>query len=154
MHKSKVQVNGTWMREAAKFATLLVLLHLAVLLGHGTAHAHLGIGTNRWQSGFIAVVIFICPLVGMALIWAGRRAGVTLLGFSFAGSLIFGVYYHFILAGSDNVLSTDHTGWGLCFRATAVALALIELLGSAWSGRTRLRLSQQYQARDENFAGA
>jgi hypothetical protein len=142
------------MREAAKFATLLVLLHLAVLLGHGTAHAHLGIGTNRWQSGFIAVVIFICPLFGMALIWARRRAGVTLLGFSFAGSLIFGVYYHFILAGSDNVLSTDHTGWGLCFRATAVALALIELLGSAWSGRTRLRLSQKYQARDENFAGA
>ena len=140
-------------RDAAKSATLLVVTHLAVLLAHGAAHTHLDIGTNLWQSAFIMIVIFVGPLLALGLVWARQRIGLPLLGLSFAGSFIFGVYYHFILEGRDNVLSAGHTGWGLCFRATAVALALLELLGCAWCSRTAVRLSSRQRMRQDGSAG-
>jgi hypothetical protein len=142
------------LKAAAKSATLLVLTHLAVLVGHGAAHTHLQIGTNRWQSAFIAVVIFVCPVLATGLIWAGWRAGLILLGLSFAGSFVFGVCYHFMLSGHDNVFSAGHTGWAFCFRMTALALALLELLGCVWSGRIVLGLSQRYRTRHDGFAGS
>jgi hypothetical protein len=129
-------------------------MHMAVLLGHGAAHGHLRVGTTRWQSVFIAVVIFFCPLLATGLIWAGRRAGLILFGLSFGSSFVFGVYYHFVLAGRDNVFSAGHTGWALCFGMTALALAFLELMGCVWSGRVVLGLSQQYQTRHEGFVGS
>jgi hypothetical protein len=142
------------LKGPAKFATFLVLTHLAVLLGHGAAHAHLQIGTNQWQSAFIAVVIFAGPLFATGFIWAGWRAGLILFGLSFAGSFVFGVYYHFILAGRDNVFSAGHTRWGICFGMTALALASLELMGCVWSGRVVLRLSQQCETRLDGSAGS
>ena len=45
--------------------TLIVLVHMAALLGHAASHAHLTIGMNTWQSAFIAIVIFAAPLFAM-----------------------------------------------------------------------------------------
>src|SRR5262245_30136484 len=60
--------------------TLIVLAHLAVTLGHGSGHTHLGIGTNLWQTVFIAIVILAGPLIAMILLWTRmQRAGVLLL---------------------------------------------------------------------------
>lgn len=145
---------GASLKGPAKSATLFVLMHLAVLLGHGAAHGHLQIGTTRWQSAFIAIVIFICPLLAMGLMWAGWRAGLILFSLSFAGSFVFGVYYHFVLSGRDNVFSAGHTGWALCFGVTALALALLELTGCVWSVRILLGLSQPYKAPHNGFAGS
>src|SRR5205814_3576734 len=93
---------GASLKGPVKSATLFILMHMAVLLGHGAAHGHLRVGATRWQSVFIAVVIFFCPLLATGLIWAGRRAGLILFGLSFGSSFVFGVYYHFVLAGRDN----------------------------------------------------
>jgi len=143
------------MRDAAKVATLLVVTHLAVMSGHGAAHAHLGITTSLWQSAFITAVIFVAPLIGMGLTWTRKHGiGITLLALSFAGSFIFGLCYHFVLPGRDNVFSTGHTGWNLGFRITAVALALLELVGCVWFGRSALHFSQEYRPDRDGFAGS
>ena len=116
--------------------TLIVLVHMAALLGHAASHAHLAIGVDTWQSAFIAIVIFAAPLFAMILLWMHfQTAGVFLLGTSMAGSLIFGVYYHFVVAGADNAFEMGPGYWNTAFRITAGLLAAIEALGCAWCVR-------------------
>ena len=108
-------------------------MHFAVLLAHGSAHSHLNIGVSTWQKAFIAVVIFVVPLIAMLMLWTRvRKLGVILLGLSLAGSLVFGASYHFVIAGPDNPPGPYHSDWESAFRATAVLLALIEASGLAW----------------------
>jgi hypothetical protein len=115
-------------------ALLLVLAHFAVLAAHGSAHSQLNIGVGMWQKAFIAIIIFVVPLIATTMLWTRvRKLGVILLGLSLAGSLVFGVSYHFLIAGPDNALGPYHSGWGSAFRATALLLALIECAGFAWS---------------------
>jgi hypothetical protein len=83
-----------------------------------------------WQKAFIAFVIFLVPLIATLMLWTRvRKLGVILLGLSLAGSLVFGVSYHFLIAGPDNALGPYHYHWGSAFRATAVLHALIEAAG-------------------------
>ena len=113
--------------------TLIVLVHIAALSGHGSSHVHLTIGVDTWQSMFIAIVIFAAPLFAMILLWMRfKRAGVYLLGVSMVGSLIFAVYYHFVVAGADNAFGMGLGVWSTIFRTTAGLLAAIEALGCAW----------------------
>ena len=121
-------------KDVRPTGTLIVLVHLAVVLTHGSGHTHLGIATSVWQSAFIAIVILAAPLLAMILLWTRlQRAGVYVLGISMAGSLVFGVYYHFLFASADNVFTLGHRAWTDEFRITAVLLALIEAAGCAWS---------------------
>ena len=119
------------MRNGA--AALLVLVRFAVLIAHGSAHSHLNIGVTAWQEAFIAIVIFMIPLVSTIMLWTRvQKIGVTLLGLSLAGSLVFGGSYHFLIAGPDNALGHYHSHWGSVFQATAGLLALIEGAGLTW----------------------
>jgi hypothetical protein len=48
------------------------------------------------------------------------------------GALVFGSYYHFVLAGADNVSAVGHLAshaWAQVFRWSAVLLALVEVAG-------------------------
>lgn len=113
-------------------ATLLVSSHLAVLVAHGGVHSQLNIAVGTWQKLFIAMIIFVSPLIATMMLWTRmQELGVVLLGLSLAGSLVFGVSYHFLITGPDNVLGPYHSHWGTAFRTTAVLLALIEAAGSA-----------------------
>jgi len=114
--------------------TLIVLAHLAIVLVHGSGHTHLGIGTNRWQTVFIAIVILAGPLLSMVLLWTRlQRAGSLLLGVTMAGALAFGLYYHFIAPGADNALELGQSGWSTVFLITSVLLAIVEAMGFVWS---------------------
>ena len=117
----------------AEFAIGIVMIHFALNIIHGMAHARLGIGLNGFQNFFVAVVIVVAPLLAAYLIWKGHlRAGGALLALSMAGALVFGVYYHFILPGPDHVthinlpISLDIRD---IFDVSAVLLALFECLG-------------------------
>jgi hypothetical protein len=113
------------MKSLNKLAIAIVLLHLVVSVPHGMAHSELHIQMQLWQNVYIWLIITILPLVAAILIWKRRRAGFLLLLLSMAGSFLFGVFYHFIAAGPDNVAQAA-TG---TFRMTAVLLALIEAAG-------------------------
>jgi hypothetical protein len=114
-------------------ATFLVSVHFALLVAHGSAHSHLSIGVSTWQKAFIAIVMFVAPLVATIMLWtSARKLGVILLGLSLGGSLIFGMSYHFFVAGPDNALGHYRSHWGSTFLATATLLALVEAAGFIW----------------------
>lgn len=119
--------------QLASRSTWIVLLHLVVLFCHGAAHQHLGISANPWQTAFIASIIFVGPVFALILTWARRqKAGVVLLGLTMAGSLVFGLFYHFVAPGPDNACSLSNAGWGGIFRTTSVLLAVIEAAACSW----------------------
>jgi hypothetical protein len=124
-------------KQVALGGSLIVLVHMLVLFGHGAAHSHLQIGPSSWQRAFIAIVIFGAPVLAALLLWTPwQKRGVVFLGLALAGSLVFGLYYHFVAGGRDNVFNPTHTPWDGWFRITAVLLALVELTGCAWCSST------------------
>jgi hypothetical protein len=74
-------------------------------------------------------VINLLPLLAAVLIWRRKRIGFLLLLFSMAGSFLFGLFYHFIAAGPDNVASLTSHPWSNTFKWSAYLLALTEAAG-------------------------
>jgi hypothetical protein len=119
--------------KAARFALLIILLHATVVALHAAAHRVLKVEASRAQSLFIGIVIVIAPLLaGMLILKSKRAAGAVIFTFSMAGSLIFGLYNHFVLISPDHVLhlaGEPGSAWVTMFQLTAVLLALTEGLG-------------------------
>src|ERR1044071_5461743 len=113
-----------------RLAVLVVILHALVTAPHSIAHTNLHIAMNTWQNIYIFVVILIAPIVAAFLIWKRRRSGFVLLTISMIGSFVFGVYYHFIAIGSDNVFALPAGSWTFAFQLTAWLLAITELCGA------------------------
>ena len=109
--------------------TVAVLAHLAVSLVHGAAHAEAEVPLSPAANLFVFIVILAGPLVGLALLWPAERIGSWLIAITLAGSLVFGLANHFVIAGPDHVAHIARQ-WRPLFTATAVLLALTELLGS------------------------
>ena len=127
------------MQRPTGFALATIALHAAVVLAHGKAHPHLGIGLTPWQHIYVLAVIVVAPLfAGLLLLARQAWAGGILLAVSMAGALVFGAYYHFVAPGADNIASVVAEGWGVVFRWTSVLLALTELAG-IWAGLRVLR---------------
>jgi hypothetical protein len=126
--------TGQTGHRARDYAIAIVLIHLALAIAHGLAHTHLSIALTIPQKAFVGGVIVAAPLVAACFLWAGRlRLGAAVLAVSMAGSLAFGVYYHFIAPGPDNVDQSDPAApanWRNLFEDTAIDLALIEALGT------------------------
>jgi hypothetical protein len=116
------------------YALAIIFTHLALSMAHGMAHSHLAIALTIAQTVFVGAVIVTAPLVAAYFIWKRRsRLGGALLAISMAAALAFGVYYHFIAPGPDNVNQADSTkpaNWRNLFEDTAMDLALIEGLGT------------------------
>jgi len=110
--------------------TLAVLAHLVVNILHGRAHEDLGVGLNTFQNIYVFGVILIAPLIAMLLLWTRyARTGLLLLVISMAGSLIFGVVYHYVVVSPDHVSHLPPGDAQGTFRITAVLLMLTELFG-------------------------
>jgi len=108
---------------------VIVLLHLLITVPHGLAHGELQIQMSLWQNLYILIVINLLPLVAAVLIWRRKRLGFKLLLISMAGSFLFGLFYHFIAAGPDNVASVAGHPSAHTFQITAVLLAVSEAAG-------------------------
>jgi hypothetical protein len=76
----------------------------------------------------------VAPLGAGYLLWKGKqRTGGALLAVSMAGAFVFGIYYHFIAPGADNVNHQFPVGlanWTRVFYQTAGGIAGLEVLGS------------------------
>jgi amino acid permease len=116
------------------YAMAIILTHLALSIAHGVAHSHLAIALTIAQTIFVGVVIVLAPLVAAYFIRKRNlRLGGALLAISMAAALAFGIYYHFLAPGPDNVSQADSTkpaNWRNLFEDTAMDLALIEGLGT------------------------
>jgi hypothetical protein len=112
------------------FLTLVVLLHLAVTVLHGQAHAGAVVPVSTISSIFIFSVIVAAPLVGLAVLWFfSIEGGAWLVALSLTAGLIFGIVNHFVLDSPDHVAHIVPQ-WKLLFGTTAVLLALTEALGA------------------------
>ena len=107
----------------------VVLLHFLVSLVHGSVHDSAGVVLSGSAMLFVVVVILAGPLAGFAWMWKQPVAGARLIGVTMAGSLVFGLINHFIIAGADRI---DHVAahWRPMFTLTAASLAAIEVVGA------------------------
>ena len=113
-------------------ALATIIAHVAVAALHGAAHQILGVELSANQLLFIVTVIMLTPLVAGLLLWKKMRTtGALLLACSMAGSLIFGIYNHFVAISPDHV---SHVGAlpqdsGHSFFRLPRTLAFVEALG-------------------------
>ena len=112
-----------------RWLTATVLLHLVISIVHGWAHAGANVPLSRSANLFVFSVILAGPLVGLALTWPAARIGTWLIAITMAGSLVFGLVNHFVLASPDHVAHVARQ-WRPLFTATAVLLALTEAIGA------------------------
>jgi hypothetical protein len=118
-----------------RYALAVVLAHAAVNLPHGAAHVAEAIWLPPAANVFVILVILLAPFVALGLLYARRqRAGALLLFVSMLGALLFGVAYHFVLPGADNVAQVPPGVWQTPFQVTAVLLAAIEAAGALVGG--------------------
>jgi hypothetical protein len=108
----------------------VVLLHLAISLVHGRAHAGAEVFLPLAGALFVYIVIVAGPLVGLAVSRWRPRAGAWIAALSFSGALIFGLVNHFIIAGPDHVAHVA-AEWRTMFGATAALLVASETVGAA-----------------------
>jgi len=114
----------------ANLALGIIGLHLVVNVVHGSAHHHYEIPLAMWQHVFIAAVIFVAPLVaGGLMLGRNLRSGAWLMLVSMAAGALFGIYFHFLLIGPDNISSISLDSWGFVFLGTSIFLAATEVWG-------------------------
>ena len=121
------------MRTLKKIALAVVAIHFLVVVLHSFAHQSLLVNASPAQLGFIFVVIIVAPVVAGVLLPKFEKFGTVLLVASMIGSLIFGVYYHFIAETIDHVghvAQLEPHRWSQMFLATSYLLAIFELLGA------------------------
>lgn len=109
--------------------TGVVLAHLIISMVHGTAHSKAQVPLSLAANVFVFAVIVAGPLIGLGLAWPSRRLGAWLIALTMAGSLVFGLVNHFVLASPDHITHVD-PNWRPLFTITAVLLAITEGLGS------------------------
>ena len=117
--------------RAASYTTAIVVAHLLVNIAHGLAHRELRVGLEPLASIFVIVVVLIVPLIAAGLVWtAEKRLGLILLFLSMFGSLLFGLYHHFLVVSSDHVHLQPSSPWGITLVLTAYLLLITEAIGT------------------------
>lgn len=120
--------------KATRLALAAIIAHVLVLSFHSAAHLILGVQASTLQNIFIFAVIIIAPPLSGVLLWKNlSKTGAALLAGSMAGSLIFGVYNHYVSLSPDHVSQVSQmspASWSVIFQITALFLALTEALGA------------------------
>ncbi len=136
---ARIQFRQTSMHKVTRYGVFIVVGHLIVLSLHAMAHVQLAVYASWLGNVFIVLVIWLAPLVAMFLLLQQRlRAGVVLLGGAMLGSLLFGVYHHFVALSPDHVSHVPAGKARALFQVTAVLLAVFETFGcgyALWSWR-------------------
>lgn len=143
------------MRVATLYGTVVVVLATAVNLLHGVAHEGQQVmSLPAWQWTYVIAVIFVAPVVAAALLWThNQRAGAWLLFASMAGSLVFGLAYHFLIPGADNVFTLQPGAWRTPFQVSAMLLLLLQGIGSVLGAWALNALSPSLTTRARATAG-
>jgi hypothetical protein len=127
-------------RRATFWGTTIVFVHLLTNIAHAAAHLSLKVSLNLGDTAFVVTIILLCPLIAMGFLWTSRaRMGLLLLAFSMGGSLLFGLYHHFVAEGPDHVGSHGLGLWAATFTISAYVLLVLEAIGTYASVHFLLR---------------
>ena len=124
--------------------TGLVAVHLVATVWHGSLHSRLSINLSPRQTIFVFGVILVAPIVGAALLWTRYlSSGLWVFFLSMLGSLLFGVYHHYVMVSSDNINflpgidSASHHQFALSAGVIALLELAAALFGAFCLGRDR-----------------
>jgi hypothetical protein len=124
--------------RALKLTALgVVAFHFLTVVLHSFAHEILSVKATPAQLAFIIPVIIFAPVVAGLILLKFRNAGTGLLLVSMLGSLVFGLYYHFVADTIDHVTHVARLQpafWSAMFQVTAYMLLVSEILGVAVAG--------------------
>ena len=116
-----------------RYAILVVLIHLAITVVHGILHQQVKVNVSSFQYSYVLVVTLVAPAASVAMLLVKntnfQRGGAWLMVASMFGSLVFGVFYHLLVPGSDNIYSVMNGQWSVAFRSTALLLAIVDIAG-------------------------
>ena len=115
----------------------LIAFHFLMVALHSVAHEILSVKTTQAQLAFIIPVIILAPLIAGLILQKFNKAATTVLLVSMLGSLLFGLYYHFVANTVDHVAHVAHLEpafWSMLFRVTAYLLLASEALGTVFAG--------------------
>ena len=115
-------------------AVAIVAIHFVVVVLHSIAHNKLPVEATPAQLAFILPVIIVAPLVAVIMLGKFEKAAMVLLTASMLGSLVFGIYYHFVADTIDHVAHVAHREplfWSQMFLITSYLLAISEAAGAA-----------------------
>lgn len=128
-----------------KLMIATVLIHFVIAGWHGSSHQGVPVPLSVLQTAYVAIVIIALPLLGAALSFSRHALlGAALVCGSMAGSLVFGLVNHFVLASPDNVTWIAEGPWRWSFVTSAVVIAISEALGVlAGAGEFRRLLQAQ-----------
>ncbi|HWF89988.1 MAG TPA: hypothetical protein VN659_14180 [Pyrinomonadaceae bacterium] len=133
-----------------KITALTVIgIHFVVVVLHSIAHNVLPVEATPAQLAFILPVIIVAPLVAGVILIKFEKAGMILLAATMLGSLIFGIYYHFIADTIDHVAHVAHREplfWSQMFVVTSYLLAITEAAGAAVGLISLLRQKQSIKS--------
>jgi hypothetical protein len=115
-------------------ATVVVVSNAIVLLAHDSAHRSLGVSLSPWQLAFVYSVIVPGPILALLLMRRNARYGDALLLVTMLGSLLFGVYHHYVAISPDHVAHLPPGGSQPLFRTTAALMACIQAAGVVVAG--------------------
>jgi len=130
-------------------ALTVVAIHFVVVVLHSIAHNVLPVEATPAQLAFILPVIIVAPLVAGVILIKFEKAGMILLTATMLGSLIFGIYYHFIADTIDHVAHVAHREplfWSQMFVVTSYLLAITEAAGAAVGLISLLRQKQSIKS--------
>ncbi|MEH2332776.1 hypothetical protein [Nostoc sp.] len=131
--------------KIAQYGTAIAVLHAIANGLHGLAHIQIPVALSLLQISFVGIVIFLTPIIAAVLLWTQfYRIGSWLLVSSIAGSLLFGIYNHFIVISPDHVSQVAFTGWGMLFQVTAILILIVDGFG-CWVGIWALKTTTQQQ---------
>jgi hypothetical protein len=126
-----------------RYSAAAVLIHAALTVPHGMAHAAEQANLPPAANAFVAIVIVAAPFVALGLLWGHMRLlGGLLLFASMLAALLFGIVFHYVLPGADHVAHVPAGPWQLPFQLTAGLLALAEGAGATVGGLILYRLSR------------
>jgi lysylphosphatidylglycerol synthetase-like protein (DUF2156 family) len=114
-----------------RLGAVVVLVHTLVSLPHGLAHAGENAWLPLWGNIYVVLVIGVAPFVALALLRTRQSyAGAQLMAASMLGALLFGIAFHYLIPGVDNVAHVPLGPWWLPFQLTSALLVASEAAGT------------------------
>ena len=137
-----------WKIPIVRYAILVVLVHIIITGLHGIAHQQAGVSISDFQSVYVFLVTVAAPITAVIMLLflnkqKIQRGGAWLLLVSMLGSLLFGLVYHVLLPGSDNIFTVimhePLLDGAVFFTSTAILLVIVDGVGS-WVGARATRM--------------
>jgi len=92
------------MRAHAVFVTVFLIFHHVVAILHGGVHTEIPVILTSFQNLFVTIVMMLLPIMAVTLTWTRySKIGLLLLAICMFSSLLFDIYYHYILVSPDNI---------------------------------------------------